>query len=105
MRVGGYVKADAIFDFDGHGDPDQFLLGQIAVYGSPEAARDGYFNAHARETRFNLDFRETTPGEPAKQAFVEVDFFTPPDSQCRIAAAPCLCRLRQCPRGTFVDDG
>jgi hypothetical protein len=80
MRVGGYVKADAIFDFDGHGDPDQFLLGQIAVDGSPEAARDGYFNAHARETRFNLDFRETTPGEPAKQAFVEVDFFTPPDS-------------------------
>ena len=80
MRIGGYVKADAIFDFDGHGDPDQFLLGQIAVDGSPEAARDGYFNAHARETRFNLDFRETTPGEPAKQAFVEVDFFTPPDS-------------------------
>ena len=80
LRIGGYVKADAIFDFDGHGDPDQFLLGQIAVDGSPEAARDGYFNAHARETRFNLDFRETTPGEPAKQAFVEVDFFTPPDS-------------------------
>jgi hypothetical protein len=80
MRIGGYVKADAIFDFDGHGDPDQFLLGQIAIDGSPEAARDGYFNAHARETRFNLDFRDTTPGEPAKQAFVEVDFFTAPDS-------------------------
>jgi len=80
MRIGGYVKADAIFDFDGHGDPDQFLLGQVAVNGSPEASRDGYFNAHARETRFNLDFRETTPGEPAKQAFVEVDFFTAPDS-------------------------
>ena len=80
LRIGGYVKADAIFDLDGHGESDQFLLNQIAVDGSPEAARDGFFNAHLRETRFNLDFRETTPGEPAKQAFVEVDFFTPSDT-------------------------
>jgi hypothetical protein len=78
MRIGGYIKADAIFDFDGHGNSDQFLLNAIAIDGTPEADKGGYFNAHARETRFNLDFRETAPGAVPRQAFLEVDLFTNP---------------------------
>ena len=79
-RIGGYIKFDAIYDFDGSGNEDQFLLNQIPVDGSPEANKGAYFHAHVKETRFNLDFRQYTPGEPVKQAFVEVDFFTSPDS-------------------------
>jgi len=75
MKIGGYVKVDALEDFDGTGDKYQFLISEIAVDGSPEAGRGSYFNMFIRETRFNFDIRKTTPGEPAQQVFIEMDFF------------------------------
>jgi hypothetical protein len=75
MKIGGYFKLDVLYDFDGTGDEFQFLISQIPVTGTPEAGRGSYFNMFTRETRFNLDVRKTTPGEPAQQVFMEMDFF------------------------------
>ena len=75
MKIGGYVKLDMLYDFDGAGDKTQFLISQIPVDGTPEAGRDGYFNMFARETRFNIDVRGGATDEPAQQLFIEMDFF------------------------------
>lgn len=75
MKIGGYFKLDALYDFDGAGDPLQFPIGQIPVDGSPEAGRSGYFNMFVRETRVNLDVRRRGPGGTAQQVFLEGDFF------------------------------
>jgi hypothetical protein len=75
MKIGGYVKLDALYDFDGTGDKTQFLIAQIPVDGSPAAQKDGYFNMFARETRFNFDVRQSSDGGPEKQLFLEMDFF------------------------------
>lgn len=75
MKVGGYFKLDALYDLDGTGDEYEFLIAQIPVDGSPEAESSGYFNMFVRETRVNLDVRETGQDGPAKQFFLEVDFF------------------------------
>ena len=75
MKLGGYLKLDALYDFAGTGDKTQFLIGQIPVAGTPEAARSGYFNMFVRETRFNIDVRKSGSGGPAEQFFLEMDFF------------------------------
>ena len=75
MKIGGYVKLDALYDFDGSGDKYQFLIAQIPVDGTPASGRDGYFSMFARETRFNFDVRRSPDGGPAQQLFLEMDFF------------------------------
>ena len=75
MKIGGYVKLDALYDFDGTADKYQFLIAQIPIDGSPAAQRDGYFNMFARETRFNFDVRGSSDSDTAKQLFLEMDFF------------------------------
>ena len=75
MKIGGYFKLDVLYDFDGTGDKYQFLISQIPVNTTPAASPGSYFNMFTRETRFNLDVRKTTPGEPAQQVFIEMDFF------------------------------
>jgi hypothetical protein len=81
MKIGGYLKADALYDLNGSGDKYQFLISQIPVNGQvyatdpPQPASGSYFNMFVKETRFNLDFRKTKPGEPAQQVFIEMDFF------------------------------
>ncbi|HXH86665.1 MAG TPA: hypothetical protein VNI35_07545, partial [Nitrospira sp.] len=74
MKIGGYVRLDALEDFDGTGDKYQFLIGEIPVSGSPEDGRASYYNMFVRETRFNFDIRKTSAGEPAQQLFIEMDF-------------------------------
>jgi len=75
MKIGGYYKADALYDFDGSGDKTQFLMAEIPVEGTPAADRDDYFNMLVRETRFSFDIRRTGPGELAQKFFLEMDFF------------------------------
>lgn len=60
MKVGGYVKADVIYDVDGTRDPDQFLMSTIPVEGDPNYQAGGYLHFTAKETRFNVDIR---PGD------------------------------------------
>jgi hypothetical protein len=70
--LGGYVKVDALLDIGGNANRYQFALAGIPV---PSDTNEGYFSLHARETRFNLDFRYVSAGLPFNQAFIEVDFF------------------------------
>lgn len=75
LKVGGYFKADALYDFDGTNDKTQFLMTTIPVEGTPEYENDGYFNMMSKETRFNIDVRRITPGAVPLRMFVEGDFW------------------------------
>ncbi|MCY1719961.1 DcaP family trimeric outer membrane transporter [Prolixibacteraceae bacterium Z1-6] len=75
MKIGGYFRLDALYDFNGAGSRNQLLIGQIPVDGTEAANAGPFFNMHVRETRFNIDIRRTTElGRPLK-FFIEFDFF------------------------------
>lgn len=76
MKIGGYVKVDALYDFDGTTDRTQFLMSTIPVEGQPEYENEGYFNFFARETRFNIDVRRTGEGKIPLKLFLEGDFWS-----------------------------
>lgn len=77
MKIGGYVKADLLYDFDGTTDRTQFLMSTIPVEGTPEHDLDGYLSFFTKEARFNIDVRRTKAGAVPLRVFVEGDFFTP----------------------------
>ncbi|GAB5401885.1 MAG: DcaP family trimeric outer membrane transporter [Aureliella sp.] len=70
MKVGGYVKADLISDFDAINSTDTFNTGAIAI-GEPDR-RNARF--HARQSRLSFDSRWRVEQDVAR-AFVEIDFF------------------------------
>lgn len=75
MKIGGYFRLDALYDFTGAGSRNQLLMGQIPIDGTEAANAGPFFNMHVRETRFNFDVRRTTGlGRPLK-FFLEFDFF------------------------------
>ena len=76
MKIGGRVKLDMLYDFNGSNDRYQFLISGIPVEGSPEYANRGYFNMFVRESRFNIDMRRVTPGKVPLQIFIEADFWS-----------------------------
>ncbi len=76
MKVGGYVKADFLYDFAGSFDQTQFLMSTIPVKGQPNYNNSGYINLFARETRFNFDVRRVTPAQIPLKLFIEADFWT-----------------------------
>lgn len=74
VKIGGYVKADAIIDFDPIGNEQLFVTNAIPTDGE-DPNFDTRTHFHARQTRINVDARKAdTPYGPF-QAFVEVDFF------------------------------
>ena len=79
MKIGGYIKADFVADFDGTLDPTQFLMRTIPVEGTPEYGGDSYFDAFAEETRLNFDLRRIIPGSVPLRGFIEGDFFSAGD--------------------------
>jgi hypothetical protein len=76
MKIGGRVKLDMLYDFNGSNDRYQFLISGIPVEGSPEYANRGYFNMFVRESRFNIDMRRVTPGKVPFSIFIEADFWS-----------------------------
>ncbi|WP_276388358.1 DcaP family trimeric outer membrane transporter [Eudoraea chungangensis] len=84
MRIGGYVKADFIRDFDYLADRYEFELGSIAVEGSPERELGGISTFHAKQTRINFDFRSKAKWGNGKefpmQVFLELDWFFDSDA-------------------------
>jgi hypothetical protein len=75
IDIGGYVKADLIYDFDAIGSTDVFDPTTIPTDGRPgQNAR-----LHARQTRLNLDFHPDQDYDDL-QLFVEGDFFGEGDS-------------------------
>lgn len=75
MKIGGYIKGDLLYDFDGTTDKEQLLMSTIPVEGTPEYDNDGYLSFFARDTRFNIDVRRDTPGAAPLRGFVEGDFW------------------------------
>jgi hypothetical protein len=76
MKIGGYVKTDFLYDITGNDDRTQFLLATIPVEGTPEYGNGGYFNAFAKETRFNIDIRRVAQTSVPLRVFIEGDFWT-----------------------------
>ena len=73
VKIGGYVKLDAIYDVDAAG-PDFFLFPTIPLEGTAAHDRQGQTNFHARQTRVNL--RTSTPTEIGSvNSYIEFDFF------------------------------
>ncbi|WP_340112720.1 DcaP family trimeric outer membrane transporter [Maribellus mangrovi] len=76
MKIGGYVKVDAIYDVDGTNDRTQFLMSTIPVEGQPEHDYHGYFSFLSKETRFNIDIRRIGEGKVPLKLFIEGDFWS-----------------------------
>ena len=73
VRIGGYVKADLIYDI-GPDVGDTFAASAIPADGSAEDRQNGNFRAHARQTRLN--FTSWTPTDIGEaMLFLEGDFF------------------------------
>jgi hypothetical protein len=74
MKIGGYVKADFIYDFDPIDNTDAFVTTSIPV----EAAPRTNARFHARQTRLSFDTRWTSI-ERTVRILVEGDFFSDGD--------------------------
>ncbi len=70
MKIGGYVKADFIYDFDPIDSTDSFNTTDIPV-GAPPRKNTRF---HARQTRMSFDTRWASD-EKVVRIFVEGDFF------------------------------
>ena len=70
MKIGGYVKADFIYDFNPIDTKDFFDTTSIPV-GAPARTNTRF---HARQTRMSFDTRWAPDGYPVR-IFVEGDFF------------------------------
>lgn len=84
MKIGGYIKADLIKDFDAIGSTDSFDTTTIPTSGPNH--KNARF--HARQSRLSFDTRWHTEGHTVR-AFVEGDFFggTPTSSDFRLRHA------------------
>ena len=71
-KAGGYIKIDAIHDFDAIGSTDSFDPRTIPTAGG--ATPDSNTRLHARQTRLNFDVSGPT-SEGNFRAFFEGDFF------------------------------
>lgn len=70
-KIGGYVKADLIKDFDPIDSTDQFDPTTIPV-GAPHRTNSRF---HTRQSRLSLDNRWSVPGEEPIRVMIEGDFF------------------------------
>jgi hypothetical protein len=64
MKIGGYLKADFVADFDGTLDSTQFLMRTIPVEGTPEYGGDAYESFPGRSpsgaSSKGISFRQET---------------------------------------------
>jgi hypothetical protein len=73
VKIGGYVKADFIYDVDADLG-DSFAASAIPADGSDADRKSGNFRSHAKQTRLN--FSTWTPTEVGEvKLFIEGDFF------------------------------
>lgn len=78
MKLGGYVKADVLYDLNGTLDKKRFLMSTIPVEGQPEYDNSGYINFFTSETRFNIEVRRIEGTVPLRM-YIETDFWTQGD--------------------------
>lgn len=82
MKIGGYVKADFIYDFNPIDSTDSFVTTTIPV-GAPPRTNSRF---HARQTRMSFDTRWLTSFDQTVRIYVEGDFFSD-DDQFRLRHA------------------
>jgi len=82
MKIGGYVKADFIYDFDPIDSTDSFVTTSIPV-GAPPRTSSRF---HARQTRMSFDTRWLAMNGRTVRIYVEGDFFSD-DDQFRLRHA------------------
>ncbi|PQO39300.1 hypothetical protein C5Y96_05445 [Blastopirellula marina] len=75
MKIGGYVKADFIYDFDPIDSTDSFDTTTIPV-GAPPRTNSRF---HARQTRLSFDTRWRAMNDQTVRIYVEGDFFSQND--------------------------
>ena len=75
IKPGGYVKADAIHDFNSIESTDNFVVSSIRTSGANRTNT----RFHARQTRLNLDTRWPGRQFGPVRVFVEGDFFSDGD--------------------------
>ena len=75
IAFGGYVKLDYIQDFDGGYDRFQYEIQNVPVPGDGRPQQSDYMNMHARESRFNVDFRSISENGRPYRVFLEIDFY------------------------------
>ncbi len=73
LKIGGYAKADFIYDTKPIGSYDYFVTAQIPTSG-PDTNRGSQFTVQAKQTRLNVDVRRETEWGTAR-LFVEGDWF------------------------------
>ena len=73
LKFGGYVKLDAIYDFDQKGGDQQ---GGVTVDSAttPVDQDTGHFQMSVRQTRFTFDSRTASEDMGTVRAYLEVDF-------------------------------
>ena len=86
IKVGGYVQANYLYDFDGSLDRKQFLMSTIPVEGTPEYDYSGYSTFFAADSRVNVDVRRIDKDKPPLRVFLEGDFW-PSGSSFRLRHA------------------
>lgn len=74
IKLGGYVKLDAIADSTKMGNPNMFITAKIPVEGEADYGKGEHFAMHAKQTRLNLELRSPTQ-LGALKIFYENDFF------------------------------
>ena len=78
-KIGGYVKAVMVRNFDPLVTQDRFIVGSIPVTSADQSALSSETNLTANQTRVNFDYRQkSTLGH--LRAFVEGDFAGPGDN-------------------------
>lgn len=82
MKIGGYVKADFIYDFNPIDSTDSFVTTDIPV-GAPPRTNSRF---HARQTRMSFDTRWLATDNHVVRIYVEGDFFSD-DDQFRLRHA------------------
>lgn len=70
MRIGGYIRTDAIYDFDQLGNINQFRPESIPT---PNPGTSN-FNMSARASRLSLETRSTTKYGDVLRTYIEFDF-------------------------------
>jgi hypothetical protein len=73
-KIGGFVKAAVVNNFDPLVTPDRFIVGSIPVTPNDQQSVAAETSLTANQTRVNFDYRQRAKGESLR-AFVEGDFF------------------------------
>lgn len=93
VRLGGYVKADVIYEPDAGNGGVTTQFGSIPLPGTAAAKRDGEVNVTARQTRLSVQTRTPTGDGETLRTYVEGDFYGQDGN--KLSTNSTVLRLRQ----------